>query len=470
MNAEEIRRRDVTGWACRGDPMKIALIRPHYYTHLITPPLGLGYLASYLKKAQHQVEIIDGLNLTLSNQEIAQRVKGAGLAGITCLSDFYSEVKDLVGQLKRENLPVVLGGPHVTALPQESLQDTGADFVVAREGEETLLELANCLENNSSTHAIKGLMNLQGGLTKRGFIANLDSLPFPDWAQIDPRCYRKAPHGAIIKRFPAAPVITTRGCLYSCTFCASPYLWQNSIRFRSPENVVDEIEYLVRDFGVREIHFEDDNLTLKKEHIGRIADLIIQRNLDISWATPNGVRADTLTVDLIRLMKKSGCYFLAFGIESANQQILDTVHKDIDLGVVERAVRLSHKEGILTQGFFIFGLPGETEETIQETIHFAKAIPLDRAQFLLFDPLPGSQLWQELEGAWDATEDRRSYQEVKWVPPTIQRGILEKAPAEAFRSFFFRPRQLFKVIRYARLSQIPFLLRRLKDFGVLSSK
>jgi anaerobic magnesium-protoporphyrin IX monomethyl ester cyclase len=447
--------------------MKVALIRPNYHSHLITPPLGLGYLASFLKNSGHETQIIDGLNLSLSNEEIARRVSSADLIGVHCLSSFYLEAKDLVGKLKQENLPVVIGGPHASALPVETIEETKADYVIIGEGEQTFLELADALENRSSTDEIKGLLIRGSVFKKREFIGDLDSIPFPDWWQIDPRKYRRAPHGAVVKRLPVAPVITTRGCPYACKFCASPYLWSKTVRFRSPENVVDEIEYLTKELGVREIHFEDDNLNLKSEHIKSICDLILKRNLKITWATPNGVRVNGLTRDLTRLMKKSGCYLLAFGIESGNQSILDSIDKKTDLATIERAVRVANSEGILTQGFFIFGLPGETEGTIRETINFAKRLPLDRAQFLLLDVLPGSGLWDELKGAHIADWHKRSYQEVKWVPPTISSEILEKSPARAFRNFFFRPRQLFNLVKYIKPCQVTFIIKRLIDFRIL---
>lgn len=447
--------------------MNIVLTRPNYRTHLITPPLGLGYLAAYLRKFGHNVQIIDGLNLSLNNEEIGRRAKGAGLAGVHCLSDFYPEAADLAHQLKAEGLPVVLGGAHPSALPESTLKETKADFVIVGEGEETLLELANALDNRQPTEAISGLLGRANAFKERGLISDLDFIPFPDWPQIDPRKCRRAPHGAIVKRFPVAPIVTSRGCPYACKFCASPHLWSKTIRFRSGENVVDEIEYLVKDFGVKEIHFEDDNFTLKRERVEEICGLILERNLKISWSTPNGIRADNLTRDLIRLMKRSGCYSLAFGIESGSQKILDSINKKSRLEEIERVVKAANSEGLLTQGFFIFGLPGETEESIKQTINFAKRIPLDKAQFLLLDILPGSGLWQELGGSRIADWTNRSYQEVAWVPETIDRNILKNAPSRAFRSFFFRPRQLFNLFKYMKPYQLPFIIKRLVDFRIL---
>ncbi|OGX15648.1 MAG: hypothetical protein A2166_02640, partial [Omnitrophica WOR_2 bacterium RBG_13_41_10] len=396
--------------------LKIVLARPNYNSHLITPPLGLGYLVAYLESKGRQVKIIDGLNLGYSNDLIVDHCKDAEIVGIYCLSAYFFEVIDLTKRLKEKNKIVIIGGPHASVLPELTLKETGADFIVVGEGEVTLLELISAIENNASSEAIPGVFSLKTkNFIKREFIQDLDTLPYPDWKQLDPRRYKKAPHGGLVKKFPVAPIITTRGCPYECTFCASPKLWERSIRYRSPENIVSEIVYLVKNFGVKEIHFEDDNLTLKKEHAEKICRLLIEAKLKISWAAPNGIRADTVTEELLDLMKKSGCYFLAFGIESGNQGILNKIRKKTKLETIEKAISIANKKGIVTQGFFIFGLPGETKDSIRETIDFAKRIKLDKAQFLLLDVLPGSQLWEDLEGKFVADWARHSYQEVTWV-------------------------------------------------------
>ncbi|HXI10140.1 MAG TPA: radical SAM protein, partial [Thermodesulfobacteriota bacterium] len=342
--------------------MKVALTRPNYHSHLITPQLGLGYISSYLKGRGFETRIIDGLNLGLTNTEIVERCKGFDLVGINCLSDYYPRVAELTKLLKEAGMRVVIGGPHASVLPAETLSGSGADFVVVGEGEETMLELCTTLKENRPCAGIPGLLTRDSRhIAKRPYIKDLDSLPFPDWKEMHPRTYKKAPHGGFVKKFPVAPITSTRGCPYECTFCASPDIWGRRIRYRSPGNVVDEIEYLVKEFGVREIHFEDDNLTLKRDHVTGICEQILERGIKVSWATPNGIRVDTITPELLRLMKKSGCYFIAFGIESGNESILRNIKKDTDLATITRAVHQAHDAGLMTQGFFIFGLPGETE-------------------------------------------------------------------------------------------------------------
>lgn len=449
--------------------MNICLIRPNYKSHLITPPLGLGYLSAFLKQAGYKAKIIDGLNLGYNNDQLVEACKDADIVGISCLSDYFLETIDLSKKLQSKKKTVIIGGPHATALPDITIAETGADFLVLGEGEQTLHELIASLKNGSQTNNIPGVYTLGAKhAEKRDFIKYLDELPFPDWEQLDPRTYKKAPHGGLVKSFPVAPIITTRGCPFECTFCASPKLWNKTIRFRSPQNVIKEVKVLVNNYGVREIHFEDDNLTLKKSHIETICNLIIENDLKINWATPNGIRVDTVTPELLALMKKSGCYSIAFGIESGNQDILDNIKKKTRLETIEYAITEANKAGIVTQGFFIFGLPGETEESVRETVDFAKRTMLDKAQFLLLDVLPGSELWENLKGDFDIDWGRESYHEVSWVPNTMNKEVLQKAQAKAFRSFFLRPKQLLYFMRFFKLSQFAYITKRILDFGILS--
>lgn len=442
--------------------MKVILTRPNYKTHLITPPLGIGYLSSYLKSKKVDCQIIDGLNLNLTNQQLAERCKEADIVGISVLSYYFLPVVDLAKKLKKMGKIVIIGGPHATCLPELTLKQTRADFIIKGEGEESFYKLVKEIKS--------GKVDWKNKYRTGPFIKNLSLLPFPDWEQIDPRIYQKAPHGGLVKYFPVAPLMTTRGCPYECKFCASPELWQRTIRFRKPEEVVREIKYLVKNFGVKEIHFEDDNFTLKREHAEEVCRLIIKEKIKIAWATPNGIRADKVDLELLKLMKKAGCYFVAFGIESGNQKILNNVAKHSNLEVIRKAVSLAHQAGLITQGFFIFGLPGETKQTIRETIDFAKSLPLDKAQFLMLDVIPGSALWRQLKYDKKVNWKLDSFHEVSWLPPTIDRKTLSEAQSLAFREFFFNPRRIITMLKLVKLSQLKYVLRRLADFKVIKSQ
>lgn len=449
--------------------MKIVLVRPRYKSHIITPPLGLGYLASYLKQNGIEAIIIDGLKDNLRVDILLEKIvsEKPDAVGITCLTAFYNKVIELSKLIKRRDIRCIIGGVHPTFLPYKTLLDSDADYVICGEGE---IALAKLMKNNFVNDNILGVysknnLKNENEMIKKGeVIENLDDIPFPDWKQIDPNRYPKAPHGAIVKNFPIGVITTTRGCPFECTFCASPKFCDRKIRFRTPNNVIEEIKYLIEKFGVKEIHFEDDNLTLNRQHIEKICQLIISNGIKISWACPNGIRADCIDEELMRLMKASGCYYLAYGIESANPMILRNVKKNISLSKIKNSIEIADKYGIQCQGFFIFGLPGETTTSIKETIRFAKRVPLVRSQFLILDILPGSELWHTLRGQFKPDWRKNSYKEPEWIPNGFSKEKLMKAQAQAFRKFYFRPSIFFKLVKSIRLTQIKFLIQRFREY------
>lgn len=450
--------------------MKIVLVRPSYKSHIITPPLGIGYLASSLKKHGINAKIIDGLRNNLDHETLLKKIisEKPDAVGITCLTSFYNEVVALSKALKTKGYKVIIGGVHPTFLPLETITDSGADYVVCGEGEIALVELAKNKFVNKNIQGVYSKKDLENGkpLLKAAAIKNLDELPFPDWKQLDPNTYPKAPHGAFVKNFPIGIIMTTRGCPYQCTFCASRKFYDVGIRYRTPENVIEEIKYLVKNFGIKEVHFEDDNLTLKRDHVEKICNLILENNLKISWACPNGIRADKVDEELIRLMKRSGCYFFAFGIESANPKILKNIKKLETISVIKRSIEIADKVGIECQGFFIFGLPGETIKTINESIEFAKNSKLSRAHFMILDVLPGSELWSSLSGKFKPDWGKDSYREPEWIPKGLTKKILMDAQSRAIREFYFRPATLFRILRSIKPRQLKFLMQRFTAYRI----
>jgi radical SAM superfamily enzyme YgiQ (UPF0313 family) len=448
--------------------MRICLARPFHHSHLIQPPLALGYLSAFLQRHGHHVRVLDGLSLGVDNAALAARCAGADLVGISTLSDYYPQTVGLTRELKRRGIPVVIGGPHATFVPARTLEETGADYVVVGEGETAMLELAGALSEGGPAQGIPGVATpSQPEVPPRALIEDLDRLPFPDWDDCPPGSYPKAPHGGVAKRYPIAPVTTTRGCPYSCSFCSSPFLWQRRIRYRSPENVLDEIERVARRHGVKEIHFEDDNLTLKRAHVEEICTGLLARGIGVSWATPNGIRVDTIDRDLLDLMRESGCYSIAFGVESASPEILRRCGKRTSINRIEQTIAMAHEAGLITQGFFIFGLPGETEQTIQQTIDFARHSKLDKAQFLLLDVMPGSALWNEHRESVPGLASYQSFHDVTWCPDGLDPEVLKAAPGRAFRAFFRSPRRVLRMASLLRPGQLRYVLRRLSDFRVI---
>jgi radical SAM superfamily enzyme YgiQ (UPF0313 family) len=452
----------------------IALIRPYYDSHIVTPQLGIGYLSSYLKMHGYKVLLIDALRDRMQNQEVLRKLKSEmiEIAGITCLSAYYNEVIALSKLLKENNIRVIIGGVHPTFMPHKTLVDSHADFVVRGEGEAALLSL---MENNMNNTGIRGVYALSditenSSLAKADTIQNLDDIPFPDWEQMPPGRYPKAPHGAVAKRFPIGLIISSRGCPYSCKFCSSPNFYDRKIRFRTPENVVNEMKYLIENFGVKEIQFEDDNITMNRTHIEKICHLILENNLKINWSCPNGIRADRVDEELIKLMRKAGCYYCALGIESGNAGILKNIDKKETIEIIQKAIHIITKNGIICQGFFIVGLPGETKSTIKETMRFALKSGLDRAQFCMLDILPGCALWTELIGEYVSDFSKKSFKEPEWIPKGLTKTDLLNAQSLAFRKFYMRPKIFFQTIRYVKPSQIFYLLKRLFDYRILFTK
>lgn len=456
--------------------MKIMLILPKFETHIITPPLGLGYLASSLRNAGHKVILLDCnlKNISPTKFSLILKKEKPDIVGVNAMTTYYSEALKYINEAKKQNIITFLGGPHITALPERSLKESNADFIFVGEAEKSIVELVNALENKKNYKNIKGIGYKDKNkliINKRpDLIENLDSLPMPAWDLMNPEGYPIAPHGAFVKRFPVAPVITTRGCPFNCTFCASKCIWMQRLRFRNPQKVVDEIEMLHKKFNVKEFHFEDDNFTANKKHAMEVCREIIRRKLNIVWACPNGVRIDRLDRELLACMKKSGCYLLAFGIESGNQNILDNINKKLELEKVPEILKMVKESGIETWGFFILGLPNEDMDTINNTINFAVNNSFDRAQFCIFTPLPGSDIFNQWNKQGNLDWKKFNFFNIVYTPENMTPEDLKKLHKKAFRKFYLRPRIMFNMLKNLKAKQIKWLAKRAMQYGFLKNE
>jgi radical SAM superfamily enzyme YgiQ (UPF0313 family) len=448
-------------------PQRVLLLSPAYNAHIVAPHLGLGYLASSLRRAGHTVTVMDGL------REPLEYSNDYDLVGVSAMTTYFPEAIAEVRRAQARGIKTILGGPHCIADPVGSLEQSGADYVCSGEGELVLTALAQ----GAPLDSINGLVWRDGEQIRENgqpnFLPTVDDFGEPAWDLIDPRTYPPAPHGMIARCFPLAPLITTRGCPYSCSYCSAPITAGKRMRYRDPQRVVDEIERLVTEYGVREIQIEDDNFTIKREHVLAICDEIQARQIKVHWSLPNGVRIDRLDKPLLREMKRAGCYLMALGIESANQRILDLVSKKLDVKLVREVVRDVADAGIEAWGFFMIGFPTETRAEIENTIEFALSLPLTRCQFTRTTPLPGTPIYDWWKADWGQGQDidwsTFNYYQFRCDWSEVSPEELGKMQRRAHLRFYSRPRNFWKIARSLRLSQYKYVLRRLLNLGTFRS-
>jgi len=386
----------------------------------IHPPLGIAYLAAVLKDVC-EVRVLDAsvegyrneervgdrfLRYGLSFDEIERRIRemNPDLVGISCIfSSQFQNTVEVALRAKKVNpdLITVVGGSHPTFLAEECLRQGGIDFIVKGEGEFALRDLMEAIRKGRGVETIPGLAWQEDGRYCESGIRpaapNLDEIPFParDLFPLDKYDRISSPMGSVYRQRPFMNLITSRGCPYRCNFCSSTNFWGNQYRVRSAGNVLLEMEELAGKYGVREFKFFDDNLTADRGRAKEIFRGMIERNLKVSWNTPNGVHLMNLDEEMLDLMKGSGCYELTLAIESGDPGVLrDIIHKPTDLAEVERVVKLIRKKGIDSSGFFVIGFPGETKEQIQRTFDFSRKLNLDRIMFFIANPLPGTELYR----------------------------------------------------------------------------
>jgi len=414
-------------------------------------PWGIAYVAAVLEK-QHKVCIIDSptegrrnleqidgtkYRVGLRNEELANRIRrwSPDVVGINIPFSGWSkgafEVASIVKSIDN-GIITVLDGQHPSARPEECIAHSNIDFVVIGEGEHTIFELVNTLEerNTQNLKKIKGIAFTKNGKNvitpPRPAIQDLDSLPFPARHLLPMDKYfiavKENPiRGEICK--PWATMITSRGCPYNCVFCTVHIVMGKKWRARSPGNVVDEIEQLIQTYHIKQIDFYDENMTVDKKRMETICDLIVNRGLDIEWYAPNGVRADTLDEKLLKKMKKSGCKGIRVAPESGVQRVVDQiVKKNQKLTEVEKAVVLCKKIGIKIGCFFVLGLIGETKEDIKETIKYAyklRRLGANKFYFSIATPIYGTELYEQAkQGGF--LRDNFSYESLAATEPQIE--------------------------------------------------
>ena len=385
--------------------MRVLLLRPAAEKKSMARVLPLGLLAigSVLKRAGHQVKILD---LRISNspdeeldsvmKSFKPQVVGIGVMTIECKYGFIDAAK--VKEIDPE-VTIVFGGPHCSHEPQFILNNPNVDLMVSGEGDLTIVELIDALEQDGDIENVRGIAYKKNGsyvrTADRPVIRDLDKFD-QEYDLINLGRYFNFQSSMDFfpvfrnKRF--LPLVTSRGCPFKCTYCHD--IFDKSIQYRSPEAVVDEIEYLINKYGIREFHIVDDVFNVNMKRAKKVLDAIIERNLNIHISFPNGLRADFFDDELIDKMQRAGVYRMALGIESGSQRIQDMIQKDLDINIIYDVVEKLTQARMSVHGFFMLGFPSETRKEMKETIDFACDLGLTTANFSLVIPNPGTDLRQ----------------------------------------------------------------------------
>jgi anaerobic magnesium-protoporphyrin IX monomethyl ester cyclase len=432
--------------------------------------MGLGYLAGALLAAGYEdVTLFDA---EVEDESLLHVLEQAqfDLVGISSPTPLIYEAWEAAAQAKQHGAITVLGGPHLTIMPDESMQHPKVDLVVRGEAEDTIVELVETMEQtgqrgDESTALrlpdtpwgrLRGLSyrNLSGDILHnpaRPLRREIEAIPWPAYHlfKIDRYTNLQPLTDGLDRHARAYTLVTSRGCPYQCVYCSKP-ITGHTWRARSPEDVVAEWKYLVAEMYATEIGITDDVWNLNLDRAKELCRLLIAEGLNtVPWVTIHGMRADHTDDELFVLMKAAGCKRVGFGVESGNQAVLDSIKKHQTLDDVRRAFRGAKAAGLQTMGFFIFGLPADTEETMDDTIDFALELDPDLANFMIAAPYPGTELWEIARR--DGTlfsHNWRDYaihdEKARYELPSLPAELVERKWHEAYRRFYLRPRRIWQ--------------------------
>lgn len=488
------------------------------------PPLGLCYLASVLREKRFEVKILD-LQIDEGDQDLcvtrhperqrriwfgnsqrdSSRVRrgqndteravkkqarkvlreNPDFIGITATSVAIKNAAKIALELKKKTkAPIILGGPHITAVPKKTMElFPQFDMGVIGEGEETMVELLNgyiVREENTqpfSHLAIEPFSSIPGLIfrtkddeivetTPRAPIEDLDTLPLPAFDLLPDFSHYGGSQFIEFDERPTFRLVTSRGCPFNCRFCDKS-VFGKIFRAHSPEYVIKMVKILYHDYGIRHIYFSDDTFTLDKERIFKLCKLLQKEKLDLTWDC--NTRVDMVDLPLLQEMKKAGCTYIAYGIETGSQKILDILNKQITLNQIGKACDWTVKAGIKIRGNFMMGNPGETRETIKETIKFAKSLPFYTFKMSFFTPFPNTEIYEEEIDKWgkyDEDWSKLSKYSPVFVPKGFTQKELEKYYKKAYVSFYFRPKMVVQYL--SQLKSLTALKYAFKNFLILS--
>ncbi|RLB77404.1 MAG: hypothetical protein DRH24_16290 [Deltaproteobacteria bacterium] len=442
--------------------MKILLIQPYANeSNTNYPPMGLLYLASYIReKSTHAVKIIDlRVNKTpIKNRLSTIKMWEPDIIGLTGMSIEWTGFKEVLHTIKPDmgkKIIFVAGGPHATIFNTLVLEKTPVEYVIKGEGEETFLELINALDRHSDIRKIKGLSyrNRHHQIIEtpdREPIKEINRIPFPAYDLVPMEDYFVNPHfhGNLNKYRRILPIITSRGCPFHCSFCF--HMFGNKFRPRSAENILEEIDWLVHKYRIREFQIEDDIFNFHLPRAKKIMRKVIGRGYNLAISFPNGIRADLIDEELMALFKEAGVYRIHFGIETAVPRIQKIASKPINMNKLKKAIELTFQAGISSHGFFMIGFPTETETEIKKTIRYAKTSKLATANFSIVKTYPGTPIGDAyLDDSKKSFDDDFSFSSDSTTTnySRVPDARLKQLQRMAMISFYFRPGRIWQIFK-----------------------
>lgn len=451
--------------------MRILLINPNSsliskswaYRRFFTPiaPLGLAYLAAVLQKKGFETVLIDQFATGMSDGELIEFIKHGSFSviGFSALTPVIPDIRRIVRGIReaRVNAKIILGNIHSSCFPEEVLKEGIADIVVRGEGEMAMLDICQAICRGDPLDGIGGINfkadNKIVHAPDRDPIVDIDTLPFPAWHLLRLDDYTEVPLAAINKSR-ALPIIASRGCTYRCYYCSQDKIY-HKVRYRNLYKVVDEMEYFHHEFNIKFFGFSDAYFPWDEKSGLEFCSLLIKRGLNrkLKWCTET--RVDKVSKTLLEAMKESGAHLIMYGVEVGSKNILDSLGKHTTLDQARAAFKHTRKAGILSQGLFILGLPGENEHTCLETIRFAKELDCDIAKFNIAMPYPGSRFFEDYRNSnnnhkpetftswldWTTATDDFVY-----VPKGMDSVALRYLQRKAMLEFYLRPRVIIRHI------------------------
>lgn len=427
----------------------------------VNPPTALCYIAAVLRKNNYEVSIIDAEATGLGIEETVSAIikEEPQIIGIACKILWIVNAHRVARALKERipEVPIVAGGNQVSAIPERTFKEFPAfDILVIGEGEITFLELIKSLNEGKELSGVKGIAFRQNGAVcktaPRERILNLDELPPPAFDLLPELTTYYRPPLNTIKKLPAFSLVTSRGCPFQCAFCDRSVFGQLVIS-HSPEYIIEMIKELYHRYGIRYLSFDDDILLLNKKYLFAFLELLKKSNLKIQFFCQS--RVDTIDKEMLIKLKEAGCRTIAFGIESGSQKMLDAMKKGITVDQIKKAISLTKRIGIETLGYFIVGYPGETEETLKDTIKLIKECDFDDVSPFFFTPLPGSEVYADVEkyGAYNEDwEKTNSLDQIVFVSNGLTEEKLRQYANLYFNACYLRASQILHL--YRRFSSI----------------